>query len=45
VANAGAVAGAEVAQVYLGFPASTGEPPKRLVGWQKAPLHAGASRQ
>ncbi|MBV9268906.1 MAG: glycoside hydrolase family 3 C-terminal domain-containing protein [Acidobacteriaceae bacterium] len=27
--------GAEVAQVYLGFPASAGEAPKRLVGWQK----------
>jgi len=45
LANKGAVAGAEVAQVYLGFPASTGEPPKRLVGWQKVLLQPGASQQ
>jgi len=42
--NTGPVAGAEVAQVYLAFPASTGEPPKRLVGWQKVPLAPGASQ-
>jgi beta-glucosidase len=33
--NTGNRAGAEVAQVYLGLPSSAGEPPKRLVGWQK----------
>jgi beta-glucosidase len=38
--NTGARTGAEVAQVYLGLPASTGES-KRLVGWQKVPLTAG----
>ncbi len=43
--NTGAVAGAEVAQVYVGFPASTGEPPKRLVGWQKVLLQPGAVQQ
>jgi len=43
--NTGSVAGAEVAQVYLAFPASTGEPPKRLVGWQKVFLQAGAAQQ
>jgi beta-glucosidase len=43
--NTGPVAGAEVAQVYLAFPASTGEPPKRLVGWQKVLLQPGASQQ
>ena len=42
--NTGAVAGAEVAQVYLGLPASTGEPPHRLVGWQKVMLQPGASQ-
>jgi beta-glucosidase len=36
--NTGSVAGAEVAQVYLGLPATTAEPPKRLVGWQKVLL-------
>jgi beta-glucosidase len=40
--NMGPVAGAEVAQVYLGLPASTGEPPRRLVGWQKVFLESGA---
>jgi beta-glucosidase len=40
--NTGPVAGAEVAQVYLGLPASTGEPPRRLVGWQKVFLQPGA---
>ena len=45
LANTGAVAGAEVAQVYLGLPASTGEAPKRLVGWQKVFLQPGARQQ
>jgi beta-glucosidase len=44
LANNGKVAGAEVAQVYLGLPASTNEPPKRLVGWQKVLLQPGASQ-
>jgi beta-glucosidase len=42
--NTGALAGAEVAQVYLGMPASTNEPPRRLVGWQKTMLQPGASQ-
>jgi beta-glucosidase len=41
VTNTGAVAGAEVVQVYLGLPAATGEPPKRLVGWRKVNLQPG----
>jgi beta-glucosidase len=44
LANTGAAAGAEVAQVYLGLPAGTNEPPKRLVGWQKVLLQSGASQ-
>jgi beta-glucosidase len=44
LANTGAVAGAEVAQVYLGLPASLNEPPKRLVGWQKVLLQPGGSQ-
>jgi beta-glucosidase len=39
--NTGSAAGAEVAQVYVALPASTNEPPKRLVGWQKVPLTPG----
>ena len=42
--NTGSVAGAEVAQVYLGLPAATGEPPKRLVGWQKVVLQPGQTQ-
>ena len=42
--NTGTVAGAEVAQVYLALPASTSEPPKRLVGWQKVLLQPGAQQ-
>jgi beta-glucosidase len=44
LANTGAVAGAEVAQVYLGLPAGLNEPPRRLVGWQKVLLQPGASQ-
>jgi beta-glucosidase len=42
--NTGSRAGAEIAQVYLGLPARTGEPPKRLVGWTKAELEPGETR-
>jgi beta-glucosidase len=44
LSNSGAVAGSEVAEVYLGMPASLNEPPRRLVGWQKVPLQPGASQ-
>jgi beta-glucosidase len=45
VTNTGARAGAEVAQVYLGLPTSTDEPPKRLVGWAKVELKPGETRE
>jgi beta-glucosidase len=45
VTNTGPVSGAEVAQVYVALPASTNEPPKRLVGWQKVFLQPGAQQQ
>lgn len=41
--NTGTRTGAEVAQVYLGLPASTGEQ-KRLVGWQKQSLNPSQSQ-
>jgi beta-glucosidase len=44
VKNTGTRAGAEVAQVYAALPASTAEPPKRLVGWEKVQLAPGESR-
>jgi beta-glucosidase len=43
--NTGDRAGTEVAQVYVGLPSSTMEPPKRLVGWQKVFLNPGQTRQ
>ena len=43
VTNTGPVAGAEVVQVYLGVPVE-GQPPKRLVGFQKVLVEAGASK-
>ena len=44
VKNAGAVAGAEIPQLYLGFPESAGEPPKVLRGFEKIALEAGAAK-
>lgn len=44
VTNTGKVAGAEVVQVYVGLPSSSGEPPKRLVGFRKVLLNPGASQ-
>ena len=43
VTNTGKVAGAEVVQVYLGIPVE-GQPPKRLVGFQKVYLEPNESR-
>ena len=43
ITNTGTVEGAEVAQVYLSMPADLNEPPKRLIGWKKVKLAAGAS--
>jgi beta-glucosidase len=43
--NTGARAGAEIGQVYLGLPDSTGELPKRLVGWAKVELEPGETRE
>ncbi|TAM27755.1 MAG: glycosyl hydrolase [Rhodanobacter sp.] len=45
VTNQGARAGAEVAQVYVGYPAAAGEPPVQLRGFAKVHLAAGASKQ
>jgi beta-glucosidase len=43
LSNAGGRTGTETAQVYLGLPAGTGEPPKRLVGYAQVTLAAGKS--
>lgn len=44
IKNTGKVAGAEIAQIYAAVPGETGEPPKRLIGWQKVQLAAGESK-
>jgi beta-glucosidase len=43
VTNTGKVAGAEVAQLYLGDPAVAGEPPRQLKGFDKVYLQPGQS--
>jgi len=46
VRNTGLVPGAEVAQLYLGFPASAGEPPLQLKGFRKTrPLAPGYAQR
>jgi beta-glucosidase len=45
VTNTGNRRGAEVPQVYLGLPRGLGEPPKRLVGFQKVWLDPGESHR
>jgi beta-glucosidase len=45
VTNTGSVAGAEVAQLYVGDPSSTGEPPKQLEGFAKVALQPAQSTQ
>jgi beta-glucosidase len=44
VKNTGQRAGTEIAEVYAGLPANTGEPPKRLVGWSRVDLNPGESK-
>jgi beta-glucosidase len=43
VTNTGSRTGTEIAQVYLSLPSRTGEPPKRLVGWERVTLKPGRS--
>ena len=43
VTNTGHRAGSEVAQLYLGDPSGTGEPPRQLAGFHRVSLAPGAS--
>jgi beta-glucosidase len=45
VKNTGTRSGAEVAELYAMLPATTKEPPKRLVGYEKLVLAPGENRQ
>jgi beta-glucosidase len=44
VTNTGSRTGADVAQLYVGDPTSTGEPPKQLKGFSRVNLAPGASQ-
>lgn len=44
VTNTGAVAGTEVAQLYVTLPSSSGESYKRLAGWERVQLNPGESK-
>lgn len=43
--NTGDRAGTEIAQLYLGLPASVNEPPKRLVDWARVELKPSETRE
>ncbi len=45
VKNVGGRTGSDVAQLYLGDPASTGEPPRQLEGFQRVTLAPGQSKR
>jgi beta-glucosidase len=45
VTNTGKRAGADVVQLYLSEPASAGEPPKQLKGFQKVQLNPGQTKR
>jgi beta-glucosidase len=42
--NSGTLAGDEIAEVYVTLPASAGEPFRKLAGWKRVSLTAGASQ-
>ncbi|WP_291413959.1 glycoside hydrolase family 3 C-terminal domain-containing protein [Actinophytocola sp.] len=44
VTNTGSRAGSDVAQLYLSYPGSAGEPPRQLRGFQKVSLEPGQSK-
>ena len=43
IRNTGARAGAQVVQLYVGFPSTTGEPPRQLKAFDKIFLRPGQS--
>jgi beta-glucosidase len=45
VTNTGSRTGTDVAQLYLGDPAASGEPPRQLTGFQRVTLAPGQSTQ
>ncbi|MCQ8278345.1 glycoside hydrolase family 3 C-terminal domain-containing protein [Acetobacteraceae bacterium KSS8] len=45
VTNTGKVAGSDAAQLYLGYPSAAGEPPRKLVDFQRVTLAPGESKR
>jgi hypothetical protein len=45
VTDTGKRSGTDVVEIYVHFPAGTGEPPRQLAGFQTVTLGPGASRQ
>ncbi|HEX6310235.1 MAG TPA: glycoside hydrolase family 3 C-terminal domain-containing protein, partial [Acidimicrobiia bacterium] len=45
VTNVGSRTGAEIAQVYVGYPGSPGEPPRQLRGFERAELDRGEAQR
>jgi beta-glucosidase len=43
ITNTGSVAGADVAQLYVGDPAASQDPPEQLAGFQRVTLNPGAN--
>jgi beta-glucosidase len=43
ITNTGSVAGADVAQLYVGDPAASQDPPEQLAGFQRVTLNPGAT--
>jgi len=44
VTNTGSIDGAEVSQLYIGFPSGNGEPPRQLKGFAKSYLFRGQTQ-
>ncbi|XVV08646.1 beta-glucosidase family protein [Actinoplanes sp. CA-131856] len=44
IKNTGRRTGTEVAQAYVSLPAATGEPPSRLIGWERVTLAPGQKK-
>lgn len=45
IRNTGSRTGIQIAQLYVGFPAAAGEPPRQLKGFQRVELATGESRE
>lgn len=45
IKNTGSRGGTEIAELYASLPDAAGEPPKRLIGWARAELAPGESKE